>query len=321
MDSVATVATTRGHVQLQTCPGCGYRQDLDERGQCPKCGLDFAAHGATGEDISVYAQSVADDNPRWWAMCRWVWGAGAGRIQHLALMRSSPASRRFAARNLLLLSFALGIVLAAQRGWETIRMPLEESGAVAANPAGSGWLHLVTGRAVSGGFGVGVQVWWNPAQSILAGVAAIISGLLSAWVALLIVRGTVELAHRAKYRGEQRMSAALGYATAWIVAVLPAAALLGLWPLSELGTSGRLPWAPTSMLLLVLAGGLAGLIFVSAWFWAVRLGASAPSDTRTRVLLVFLVVIPAMLVSASVGWWIGMGRLLDFLFTRMNLSF
>lgn len=289
--------------------------------RCEKCGLDFAAHGATGDDVSLYAQSVEADSPRWWAMCRWVWGAGAGRIQHLALMRSSPASGRFAARNLLLFGFAVGFVLATHHGWHSIRRPLEESGTFAADPAGRGWLHLLSGRTVSGGFGMGVQVWWNPAQSILAGAIGLTSGLIGAWVALLLVRGLVEVAHKPRYRGEQRMSAALSYATAWIVAALPAALLLGLWPLTAVGASGRLPWAPTQLLLLVLAASIAGLAVVFGWFWTVRLGAAAPAETRTRVQAAFLVLIPAVVLAASVGWWKAISRLLEVLFTQMNLNF
>lgn len=321
MNSVAVAATSREQGQDKACPGCGHRRGERNQGRCLKCGLDFAAHGATGEDISLYAISLAEDNPRWWTMCRWVISASAGRIQHLALMRSSPASRRFAARNLLLFALGVGLVFGASRGWHSIRRPLDESGTITTDPVGRGWLHVASGRTASGGMGLGVQVWWNPAQSIVAGVAGFIGGLIGGWIAVLAVRGIVELAHRAKYRGEQRMSAALGYATAWLVAALPALVILGFWPLSMVGSTGRLTWTPSLTMLLVLAGAVAGLAAVLGWFWTIRLGASAPADTRARVLAAFLVVIPAMLLAVSIGSWIGVNRALNFLFARMNLSF
>ena len=109
----------------------------------------------------------------------------------------------------------------------------------------------------------------------------------------------------------------------WMLAlmVLSAAALIGLWPLSLLGEAGRWGWAPSEILLFVVAGGIAGVAAMLGWFWLIRLSAAAPADTRGRVFAAFLLIIPAMVAGVTLGWWFGLNRLLAIVFDRLNMSF
>lgn len=254
-------------------------------------------------------------------MCTWVFRAGAGRISHVALMRASAASRRFARLNLLLLAFAAAFILAAHAGWHVTRRPLDQLGPIV-KPLGRGWLAILFGRhPTPEGIAQGVQVWWNPAQAIIAFGVGLCSAILAGWLLFVLCRAVVELGHRRRYRRQGRMSAAMAYSTAWIVPAFPAGLLIGLWPLSLLGEAGRWGWAPSEILLFVVAGGFAGVAAMFWWFWLIRLSAAAPADTRGRVFAAFLLIIPAMVAGVTLGWWFGLNRLLAIVFDRLNMSF
>ena len=100
------------------CPVCGHAGD-ESRATCRVCGFAFGDLRATSEDTTPYALAYAEGNRAWWRMCRWVWGATTERLKHLALMRSSPASRHFQFVNILLLAFAAIILQAAYTGFDS----------------------------------------------------------------------------------------------------------------------------------------------------------------------------------------------------------
>ena len=270
--------------------------------------------------MTPYAATYEGGAPRWWAMCRWIWGAGASRLSHVALMRASSAARRFAGINVLLLSFAVGLIFATQRGWRIAQSPLGTSSV--RDPQGKGWLEVLSGRLTSrDGIGVEVDLWWNPAQAIIAGAVGLLAALLAGWILLRLARVVIDLAHRSKYRGERRMSAALLYSTAWIVPALPAAVILALWPLAILGAAGRWSWSPSEVAIIAVAGVTAGLAAMMWWFWTIRLGATAPPDTRGRLSTTFVLILPALLIASAVGFWLGLNRLLSIIFDKLNMSF
>jgi hypothetical protein len=237
-------------------------------------------------------------------MCRWVWLAGAGRLKHLAMMRSSAASRAFALHTSLLLALGLAVFQGTRVGWH--RGP---AGVASVRPAGRGWL-----RATE-------SLWWNPAQAMIAAVIAGVGALVLLWIARRLIGVGIGIAHQRPYRGEWRMSAALLYSTAWGVPALIGAALCLLRPPAFLGDAARWSWAPADQTLRMLAGGIMALSLVGWWVWLIRLGATAPQATRTRVMTFFLLGAPLLFGGVATGWWYGLEWLYERLFVKINLHF
>ncbi len=257
-------------------------------------------------------------------MCEWVWYAGWERLRHLALMRGSAASRRFARINIFMLAVVIGWLQATHVGWRTVtRTPTIEP-AASIVPTGSGWLHIagepgpLSPRHAPEG---STDLWWNPAQAIMAGTSALIIGMLLVWVVLMLLRVGVNRVFKSAYRGEQRVSAALHYSTAWGFPAVFAGVIAGLRPVSDIGSIAQWPWSPPKRGFDVAAGVLAGFAFIMWWFWLVRLGNAAPIDTRGRVVTFFAIGVPLLVAGGTAGWLFGLEPLYDKLFRVMRLQF
>ena len=72
-----------------------------------------------------------------------------------------------------------------------------------------------------------VDLWWNWIQATAAVAVALILGFIVSWLLLTLVRVGVRQAHRPAYRGEQRLTAALHYSTAWCLPLFVAALVVG----------------------------------------------------------------------------------------------
>jgi hypothetical protein len=257
-------------------------------------------------------------------MWKWVWTAPAGRIKHLGLMRASEASRAFSMRYLLLLAAGLGLLLATHYGWRAVSASpgIEATGSI--KPQGRGWLHVAAmpnPNRVTQAPASPVDLWWNTPQAVIAGVAGFVSGLLLLWIVFVSIRLGVQAAHRARYRGEGRMTAALDYSTAWSVPLLVSALLLVMRPLSRIGDIARWGWHPSRYALDLMAGMIAAITFVFWWFWLLRLGSAAPADTRTRVEWFFGLGVPVIVAAGAAAWWFGLGYGLTALFDSWKLGF
>jgi hypothetical protein len=257
-------------------------------------------------------------------MAEWVWFAGWERLNHLALMRSSMASRRFAILSAMLLSLGLGLFQTTRVGWRwvTASPAVESTGST--SPGGRGWFHAAAApRPLPSVHATErhVDLWWNPAQMVIAVVTAAIGGFLLCRVMVVVVRAGVTLAHSARYRNEQRMTAAIQYSTAWWIPICVAALVAALLPSSYIGAMEAWRWYPPERGFVLSAGVLAAFGVVMWWFWLLRLGATAPVRTRLRVVLFFGFGVPVVLVAAAGGWWYGLDALYAPLFDVLGLSF
>lgn len=310
--------------RLRRCPACGQRIAAASVTRCPLCDFEFADDRVTGADVTPYARAYAFGTSGWRRMAEWVWFAGSGRLNHMALMRASAASRQFALVNVLLLSAGVGLLQTTRVGWRWVTdLPAIERTA-STKPAGQGWLHLAAApRPLPPDHlpGQYVDLWWNAAQSVIVLVTAGVAGLILLLLVMSTVRAGVSRAHASRYRGEQRMTAAVHYGTAWGIPVALAALLAGLRPIAYIGMMEQWPWHPPERGFILSAATLAGIGLVMWWFWLVRLGATSPARTRLRVIMFFAAGAPLLLAGGAVGWWYGLDALYPPLFDLLDLAF
>lgn len=298
------------------CAACGQPIGDAPIDKCPLCGSVIGDRRTTGTDVTPYALSFENDQPRLFRMCKWIWTAGPERLKHLAMMRASSASRRFATIHVVFLALALGALRTTLLGWRVVSRAQASTGSVT-GPTGKGWFRIVSLSPLPGDESASAiaGTWWNPAQALLGGAIA----LVAAFVLIAIVRGLirvgVETAHAKVYRGEQRMAAAQCYATAWLIPIILATAILWILPVTITGTS------LSGMLLLIPAGIIAGIGVIFGWFWSLRLAATAPVDTRGRVTIMLALGAPAITLAGAATWWLGLDKLYNPLFDALQMSF
>ncbi len=307
------------------CPACGQRIEESALERCPLCGLDFGVdRTATSDDTTPFAEAYSHEMPGHGRMLKWIWTAPAGRIKHLALMRTSAAARAFSRRYLLLLAGVLGLLLATHHGWRAVSASPGIEARGSTKPQGRGWLHVAATpnpyRATAAP-GTPVDLWWNAPQAVIAGVAGFVSGLLLLWIVFASIRAGVQAAHRSSYRGDGRMTAALHYSTAWSVPLLIAGLLLVLRSVSRVGDISRWGWSPSRYALELMAGMVAGVTLIFWWFWFLRLGSAAPADTRVRVEWFFGLGTPLIAAGGAAAWWLGLNDGLTHLFDWWKLGF
>lgn len=320
----AGIAPRLDRTKLLRCPGCGQRLPSPAPPRCPLCDLDFGDDRVTDVDVTPYARAYAGEEYGWRAMLNWVWYARAERLKHIALMRSSAASRQFRLINVSILAMTLGVLLMSRVGWQWTYAPPVAEAAMEAKPRGDAWRRvaglprplpadLPPDRAV--------DLWWNPAQFGLALAVGIPAAYLVLLVMLAMQRGLITGAHHASYRRDGRMTAAVHYATAWFVPMGVSAALLLLLPLTLVTDLQRVAWLPPSEFLEIAAAVFTAFGLVLWWFWFMCLGATAPPRTRVRVVAMMAVSPPLLVIGAAAGWWYGTQWLLNLLIEKLRLGF
>lgn len=308
------------------CPACGQRFRYPFPDRCTLCQFDFgfSRDAATGADVTPYARTFAHGEPGWARMCHWIWFAGSGRLKHLAMMQTSAASIRFSRSNVLLVAGVLTLLQATRIGWRTVTSSPTVESTHSLTPMGRGWLHIAAApdavrTMVSPD--VPVDLWWNPAQTIIGGVFAGLFALLLMWLIMLVVRAGVTQAHAPMYHTERRMTAAIHYGTAWTVPAIAGGLLFLLMPLHHIGAIERWNWYPSVQWIWVFAGILGGCGLMMWWFWLVRLGLTAPAEPRGRVVAVLVGGSSLAVVAAAALWWFGTELFCRVVFESSNLDF
>ena len=319
-----TKADSDPRAALVRCPACGHKLDEPTPPKCPLCHVDFGDDRITGLDVSPYAKAYARDAHGWHGMCEWVWFARTERLKHLALMRSSAASRRFRRINIFVLSLSLAAFEMTRSGWRWVRASpaLEPTGS--RTPGGHFWMHAAQAPRplpLDQPEEAFVDIWWNPVQAMIASAAAFLAALLLLAVALAILRRFTDKAHLPAYRGEGRLSAAQDYGTAWLVPVLVAALIATLRPISYVGAMNGWSWSPPRSVFELSAAIVAAFAGILWWFWLIRLGATAPPKTRGRLVTYFALMTPIVFACAITAWWVGIPALCRPLFGYLELRF
>ncbi len=283
------------------------------RGRCPLCEYQIEDEPVTAEDTTPYAQIEKPGRREWWMMTKWVWAAGAGRLSHLSLMRASPAARRYAGKTLNLVVLVGAICWLALTGWHAVNLLPVEAGGDPTEPVGRGWCTLASAPArtpvPSANPSRVIAWWWNPPLAASGAVAALVWGLILGRLLLVILRRGVERSLTERYRGQERLSAALCYSTAWAMPLVPAGLVLALLPLSRLAMVGDWPIKPPTVFMYVPAAVVAGFGAFMVWFGLIRLAMTVPVRARTRAVVfcgLGMPLIAAVLILGSI--W-GLGRL------------
>ncbi len=254
-------------------------------------------------------------------MAQWVWYSGRERQKHLALMRSSAASRRFARLSLLLVSVGVALLETSRTGWRWVSAMAEIEPSKSTEPRGVGWLHVAGIPPTDSEPGAVVDLWWNPIQTAVTLAVALLLGFVVCCLVVRLLRVGVMQAHRPPYAGDERMTAAVHYSTAWGILLSIAGLIAAFRPVGFIGAMQRWPWYPPDEGFLLSAAVVAGFGVMMWWFWLIRLGATAPAKTRRSVVVFFTVTTPLIVIATGVGWWFGIPVLFSFLFERMKLMF
>jgi hypothetical protein len=139
-------------------------------------------------------------------------------------------------------------------------------------------------------------------------------------VRLLIRKGAAGL-HQAPHGGEQRMTAAIDYSTAFALPIVIGALVGTFHVLSVVGSAGQWAAYPPAGSFKLIAGIVAGLGAVFWWFWLLRLGAAAPARSRRAVMTFLGAAVPLIIAGVAIGWWFALDASLVPLFKRMGINF
>jgi len=298
--------------------------------RCPLCDLDFGDKRVTGFDATPYAQAYVAGSRGWRTMAEWVWFAGWERLKHLALTRSSAASRRFARLNLGVLAIALAVFQGSRGGWRWVPIPsqiTEEAvpsvAAESLRPQGTLWLLAAAvpshERLTQPREGP-VTLWWNPWISTLNLAVAFLFAVLLFWMGVALIRGAATKSLLPMYRADQRLTAAIHYGTAWALPVAVGLFVLGLRPVSYIGKMNGWSFAPPSQAFVVASGIVAGLGVVTGWFWLIRLATCVPSATKSRAVAFFVLGVPIIAAVTGCTWWFGVRYVVEHGIAALKLT-
>lgn len=314
----------RSSSRIVRCPACGQRLGGENPVACPLCNFSFGDSRLTGDDATPYAHAYSRAAGGWQAMAVWIWLAGAERLKHIALMRASVASRRFAQFSLTLVVIGATAAFLTQVGWHTSNVFVADAEAGRAVAAGDGW-HLAASlpRPLPSGFAtdVGVDVWWNSLQAMLGVGIALPLAVLSCWAAMALLRAGLTRAHHANYRAEQRMTAGLHYSTAWAVPLFVGLLVMCLLPAAYAKRVTGWTWCPPYEGVAATGGVVIGFAMLMWWIWLLRLGGTAPTRTRGSVMAFLALGAPVLVAAITLGWYFGSLMLHRVLATSLRLTF
>ena len=320
-------ATPTDVQRIHRCSACGHRVAEESATTCALCGFSFSFRDprATGADLTPYAKTYAHGMAGWRLMSEWVWMAGTERLKHLAMMRASVASRRFARINIALLMIGLGVFQLTDSGWERENKLESRREAIDTDePSRAGWVHAASRpRPLPPDISddVAIELWWSVPQAALATVIAVPVGVLMTWLGLALLRWMVKTAHLPAYRDDQRMTAALHYSTAWAIPFSVGALAMALRPISFIGQMVESSWIPPDTAFVVAGAVVAGGSACMGWFWLARLGFTAQPASRTGVAAVLTMAPPVVGCGAALGWYYAVFKLHGWLVEALRLGF
>ncbi len=307
--------------ELPVCPSCDNPMMSTPDNKCPLCGFALDALEIVSDDSTPYAEAATRSYLK---MMGWVIFAGSYRLSHVARMRRSRSSLRFAALSLGMLGLAGALAVLPTHGWK----PIEDRGASYPQgypePAGNGW-QLVGKLPRPPGLATGelimVRLWWNPglwAASIIVNFAGAfaLGWLLMWWVTVRSNRALLP-----EYRDEKRFTAGIDYCTAHLPILLLAAAIYGSSLLQVLARFQQWDVHWPAYYHTVPACLLGGFGLFAIWFWLLRMAHTAPPATSARAGRYFGLWAPLFAVVLFGGWIVGQHYAMPFIARLLHLNF
>ena len=307
---VAPIPATRQDSNMKRCPACGFQYTLVYEPRCPRCKADVPIQQVTSEDATPYALAERRNRRAVREMRRWIYRAGVERLSHLALIRRSRASRSFARKHLVLLALAATLYQLSHTGWHRVIRTPDNAALITTAPGGKAWLQVASSEVSPVTYGL-IALWWNPVQAGIALVVTVITGLLLAYVFLLVLNIGAGPVLSDPYRGQERLGGAIHYCTAFAGPVYYAGWIMLLVPLGDMLAAGGWRIVPPSLAISAAAAVVAGIAALMWWFWLIRLAMTLPAGARARVAAYYAVVAPLLGVGLLVGWWLGMESLFE----------
>lgn len=301
------------------CVACGFEFNLVYEARCPKCNAVLPAEWVTSGDTTPFARDHRRNRPARRAMRFWVYTAGAERLRHLSLVRSSAASAAFARSHVFRLAGAAVLFELSRTGWHYVVRTAENASLLAAEPAGRSWLPVAVADTAAHRLGC-VAVWWNPGRSAVALIAACVTGLVVAYGAIVVLNiGAWRVIGR-PHRDQQRLRAAIHYSTAWGQPLVYASFLLVATPLVRVLGIWGVPFVPSTTWVDGAAALLAGLAALMWWFWLVRLAYALPADARARTMVYYTAVAPVLVGGLLYGALTALDSLFEFSWPLLDLK-
>jgi len=306
---------------LPICPACRNPMMSTPSNKCPLCGFALDALEAVSDDTTPYADAAAR---RYWKMMCWVIFAGSYRLSHLARMRRSRSSLRFAALSLSMLGLAGALAVLPSHGWERI----EDRGASYPQgypePAGNGWQligKLPRPPGLTAGELVMVRLWWNPGLWAVSILVNFVCAFSLGWLLILWVTVRSNRALLAEYRDEKRFTAAIDYCTANVPILLLAAAIYGSSVFQTLGRIQQWEVEWPRYFHTVPAYLLGGFGLFVMWFWLLRMAHTAPPATSARAGRYFGLWAPLFTVVLFGGWIVGQHHAMPYMARLLRMNF
>lgn len=319
MNSVATDPPSTPQ-RAKRCPACGQPLTETVRGRCPLCDFQVTAESVTAPDTTPYGQAERPRRRQWWTQTRYLWTAGAGRLSHLCLMRSSLNSARYFRRTVILLALTSAWCGLTLTGWHAVKPLPVEAGGEPAQPTGQGWFQVSADPNPTNESTQVIAWWWNLPRAGIGAAAALVVSVALAFVLLAIVRRGTESALLETYRGQQRLWAAFHYAAAWTLPLIPAGVIWATLGLARAAQVGRWPIALPTGAIYVPAAVLAGFAVITSWFGLLRLASTVPVPTRRRAVVYCGLVVPLLAAGLTAGAVWGMLWIQNTLAGRMQLQ-
>lgn len=309
------------YADLPTCPFCTNPLLNPAQSMCPMCGAILSIPEAVSDDCTPYTDKTRRSYPK---MMWWVLTAGSYRLGHIARMRRSRSSSRFALLSLLQLALACTLWTAPSHGWERIESRGSGLSDEYPQPKGEGWKLIGMApwaRDRVGGAAVLVRLWWNPGLWGITLAITFVATLLVGRFVLWWIRIRSNRALKAPYRDEGRFTAAIDYWTAHVPPLVLAGLFYGASLLQSLGRirGWELQW-PRAVHV-VPAYLIAGLTLFLMCFWLVRMAHTSPPETAARVSRYFGLWAPLAASTIMGGWLVGRHYALVFLSQCWGMSF
>ncbi len=304
---------------VKRCPACQRDISAVYAPACPHCNAELPHDHVTSDDTTPFAQTSRRNRQARRIMRRWVYTASGTRLTHLALIRRSPASRAFVRWHLLVLGLAAACAAFSSVGWHRVVRTADNASLLRTSPSGRSWVSVVSGDVSPVTLGL-TSLWWNPVQAAIAVTLSFVSGWMVACMMIGVLNWSAKRITGIHDRSQERLLGAIHYSTAWCFPAMVGSLVLLALPIRDMIVLAGFRLVPPRGVVEGTAAAIAGLAALMWWFWLTRVASTLPETFRTRSLVYFSLVAPAVCAGLLVGWLMGMQRLFALLWPLFKLT-